>query len=195
MTGKLASTRTDSCSAALSYRTGDLTLLVGTEKHRHLVWIEQKLVLHQSDTSRSSSQAISLNKRTQELDTGRANVSPKSMPSRCLNPLATNLDFAVLIQPNSSDFQLNSHFASMTLPVGCYARPNVLACSRPQNSRVLEQRQIAACSDDFASATVDGVSTSLAGAVGRSASGGSNSSSRKASSNASRVAIPCANAA
>ena len=38
----------------------------------------------------------------------------------------------------------------------------------------LESRQIAACSDDSASAKVDGVGTSLAGAVGRSASGGGN---------------------
>ena len=71
----------------------------------------------------------------------------------------------------------------------------MLACRRPRNSLVLESRQIAACSDDSASAKVDGVGTSLAGAVGRSASGGGNSCSRKASSNASRVAIPCARAA
>ena len=45
----------------------------------------------------------------------------------------------------------------------------MLACRRPRNSRVLESRQIAACSDDSASAKVDGVGTSLAGAVGRSA--------------------------
>ena len=48
-----------------------------------------------------------------------ANVSPKYIPSRCLNPRATSLDFALLTQPNSSDFQLNNHLASMTLPVGC----------------------------------------------------------------------------
>ena len=124
-----------------------------------------------------------------------ANVSPKSIPSRCLNPRATSLDFALLIQPNSSDLQVNSHFASITLPIGCYAGPNVLACRRLRNSRVLESRQIAACSDDSVSPKVDGVGTSLAGAVGRSASGGGNSCSRKASSNASRVTIPCARAA
>ena len=45
----------------------------------------------------------------------------------------------------------------MTLPIGCYAGPNVLACSRPRNSRVLELRHTAACSDKSASATVDGV--------------------------------------
>ena len=55
----------------------------------------------------------------------------------------------------------------MTLPIGCYPGPNVLACSRPRNSRVLESRRIAACSDDSASATVDGVGTSLAGTVGQ----------------------------
>ena len=53
-------------------------------------------------TSRSSSQAIALNKCTQELETVGANVSPKSIPSRCLNPRATSLDFALLTQPNSS---------------------------------------------------------------------------------------------
>ena len=49
-----------------------------------------------------------------------ANVSPKSIPSRCLNPRATSLDSALLTQPNSSDFQLNNHLVSMTLPIGCY---------------------------------------------------------------------------
>ena len=125
----------------------------------------------------------------------RANVSPKSIPSRCLNPRATNLDFALLIQSNSPDFQPNNHFASMTLPIGCYAGPNVLACSRPRNSRVLESRNIAACSDGSSSATVEGVGTTLARAVGRSASGGGSSCSRKASSNASWVVVPCAKAA
>ena len=42
---------------------------------------------------------------------------------------------------------------------------------------------------------VDGVRRSLAGAVGRSASGFSNACSLNASSNASRVANPCTNAA
>ena len=104
-----------------------------------------------------------------------ANVSPKHIPSSCLNPHATNLDFALLIQPNSSDFQLNRHFASITLPIDCYAGSNVLACSRPRNSHVLEPRHIAACFDDSALVMVDGIGTSLAGAVGRSASGGGSS--------------------
>ena len=93
------------------------------------------------------------------------------MLSRHLNARAANLDFALLTQPSSSDFQLNSHFASITLPIGCYAGPNVWACSRPLNSRALRPRHISACSDDSASAMVDGVGRSLAGAVGRSASG------------------------
>ena len=187
MSGKLASTRTNSCSAALSYRTGDHTLLAGAEKRLHLVPIEPKLVLHQSDThsDQARKQSHSIN----------AHNSPKYMPSRCLNPRATYLDFALLIQPNSSDFQLDSHSASITLPIGYYAGPNVLDCSRPRNYRVLEPRHISACSDDSASETVGGIGTSLAGAVGRSASGGGNSCSRKASSNALRVAIPCTNAA
>ena len=63
----------------------------------------------------------------------------------------------------------------------------MLVCSRPRNSRVLEPCHISACSDDSASAMVDGIGTSLAGAVG--------GQRRKASSNASRVAIPCTNAA
>ena len=88
------------------------------------------------------------------------------MHSRCLNPRATNLDFALLIQPSSSDFQMNSHFASITLPIGCYAGPNVWACSRPLNSRALEPRHISAYSDDSASAMVDGIGRSLVGAVG-----------------------------
>ena len=69
------------------------------------------------------------------------------------------------------------------------------ACSRPRNSRALEPRHILACSDDSASVTIDGVGRSLAGAVGRSASGGGNSCSRNFSSNTSRVANPCAHAA
>ena len=146
-------------------------------------------------TSRSSSQAIALNKRTQELETVGANVSPKSIHSRCLNPRATSLDFALLTQPNSSDFQLNNHLTSITLPIGCYAGSNVLTYSRPRNFRALELRHTAACSDESAPAMVDEVGTSLAGAVRKSASGGGSSCSRKASSNASRVAIPCAKAA
>ena len=138
---------------------------------------------------------IALNQRTQELKTVGANVAPKSISSHCLNARAANLNFALLIQPNSSDFQLNSHFAPMTLPIGCYAGQNMLACSRPQNSRVLESRHIAACSDDSTSATVDGVGTSLAGVVESSALGGGSSCFRKASSKASRVAIPCAKVA
>ena len=67
--------------------------------------------------------------------------------------------------------QLNSHFASDTLPIDCYAGPNVWACSRPLNSRALEPRHILACSDASASATVDGVGGSLVGAFGRSALG------------------------
>ena len=93
------------------------------------------------------------------------------MPWRCLNPRATNLDFALLIQPSSSDFQLTSHFASITLPIGYYAGTNAWACSRPLNSRAPEPRHISACSDASASALVDGVVRSLAGAVERSASG------------------------
>ena len=50
MTGKLASTRTNSCSVALFYRTRDHILWVGAEKRLYPVWIEQKLVLHQNDT-------------------------------------------------------------------------------------------------------------------------------------------------
>ena len=89
MTGKLASARTNSSSVVLLYWIGDHILRVSAEKRLHPVWIEQKLVLHQNDThtSRSSSQAIALNNRTQELETVGANVSPKSIPSRCLNTL------------------------------------------------------------------------------------------------------------
>ena len=104
------------------------------------------------------------------------------MPSRCLNPRATNLDFALLIQPSSSDFQLNSHFASITLTIGCYAGPNVWACSRPLNSCALEPSHISACSDASASVMIGGVGRSLAGAVGRSASGFGNACCMNASS-------------
>ena len=90
---------------------------------------------------------------------------------------------------------MNSHFASITLPIGCYAGPNGWAWSRPRNSCALEPHHISPCPDDSASATVDGVGRSLAGAVGRSASGGGNLCSMNVLSNTSRVANPCANAA
>ena len=70
MTGKLASIRTNACSAALSYRTGDHILLVGAEKRLHLVWIEQKLVLHQSDThpdqARKQSHSITAHNKSKQ---------------------------------------------------------------------------------------------------------------------------------
>ena len=71
MTGKLASTRTDSCSVALSYRTGDHILWVGAGKRLHPVWIEQTLVLHQNDThldqARKQSHSINARKNSKQL--------------------------------------------------------------------------------------------------------------------------------
>ena len=114
---------------------------------------------------------------------------------RCLNARVTNLDFAFLIQPSSLEFQLNSHFASIILPIDCYAGPNVWACSRPLNFLAVEPRNISACSNAFALEIVDGVARSLAGAVERYAPGFGNACSLNALSNASRVANSRANAA
>ena len=68
------------------------------------------------------------------------------------------------------------------------------ACSRPLNSRALEPRHISEFSDTSASAMVDEVGRSLAGAVGRSISAVGKSCSLNALSKTSRVANCCANA-
>ena len=114
-----------------------------------LNWTSARFALKRH-TSKSSSQAIELIKRTRELETVGVNVSPKSIPLRCLNPRATSLDFAFTTQPSSSTFQRNSsHFASIASPIGCYAGVKEWACcSNPLSSpTTLDPRQISACSD------------------------------------------------
>ena len=116
------------------------------------------LVLLQNDTQhpdQARRQLHSIN--AHKLETVGANVPPNSIPLRCLNPHATSLHFAFITPPSSSDFELNSHFAFFTILIGCYTGSNVWDCSSLLKSCALGPRQISACSDAFASATVDGI--------------------------------------
>ena len=107
-------------------------------------------------------------RRTQERDTVRANISPKSIPSRCWKPRATSLNLAFTTHPCSSTFQVYTHLASITLSTGCYTGANVPACKRPWNSLFMECRHMFACGEVSASITFTGVGRSDARAVGRS---------------------------
>ena len=100
----------------------------------------------------------------------------------------TSREIAFITQPSSTDFQLNSYFASITLPISCYAGPKVWTCSNPLNSRTLDTRQISTCFDASASVTVDCFGKSLVGAVGRSISALSYPCSLRVSLKGSRFA-------
>ena len=63
---------------------------------------------------------------------------------------------------------LTSGINGMTIHTHTHTGPKVWTCSSPLNSPALDLRQISACSDASASATVDGAHKSLAGALGRS---------------------------
>ena len=131
------------CRVEPLYQLVHRILSANAEKHPHRGEIEQKLGRHQNGTNlNSSSRAITFSKRTHELDTVGANVSPKSIPSRCLKPRPTSLDLAFTIHPCSSVFHVYTHFASITFSNGCYTGAKVPACSKPWNNLFIDCRHI-----------------------------------------------------
>ena len=195
MTGKLASTRTNSCSATLSYRTGDRILLVGAEKRLHPVWIEQKLVLHQSEThlDQARKQSPSINPHKNSKQWGQTSHRDLSLYVAWIHARLAQLCLAYptkLIRfPTEQPLRVNNITCWLLRGAERVGLQQAAELPYPGITPYRSELRWFRLGNGRRGRHVNG-----GGSRKVSVRGGS-SCSRKASSNASRVAIPCTKAA